>query len=100
MWSTSPSSECCVGASEGISRTLVPNSSEGNDVNQEIDTDEVMAQRAAAAFDAMNAVLALIDERRNDLSGLPAGAALVARADRVRLMYPAQATAEPKAQTA
>ena len=51
-------------------------------------TSEVTAQRITVAFDAVTEVLAVIQRHRHDLSHLPAGRALIKRADRVRALYP------------
>jgi hypothetical protein len=51
------------------------------------DTSEVTAQRLTAAFNAVQDILALIDERRDDLQALPSGRQLVERADATRRAF-------------
>lgn len=48
------------------------------------DTSEVTAQRMTAAFNAVLAVVALIEDNREQLQALPSGRALVERADATR----------------
>ena len=66
-------------ASDAMSRTLVPNQTEET-VMEEQAFPEVTAQRATAAFDAVEEVLEVVLRRADDLSFLPAGRELVARA--------------------
>ena len=80
---------CAAGcASDTVSRTPVPDNGTETTVQDDQFTSEVTAQRMSAAFDAVTEVLAVIQRHRHDLSHLPAGRALVERADRVRAMYP------------
>ena len=76
------------GASDSVSRTPVPDNGTETIVQDDQFTSEVTAQRMSAAFDAVTEVLAVIQRHRHDLSHLPAGRALVERADRVRALYP------------
>jgi hypothetical protein len=76
------------GASDTVSRTPVPDNGTESTVQDDQFTSEVTAQRMSAAFDAVTEVLAVIQRHRHDLSHLPAGRALVERADRVRALYP------------
>ena len=75
-------------ASDSASRTPVPDNGTETIVQDDQFTSEVTAQRMSAAFDAVTEVLAVIQRHRHDLSHLPAGRALVERADRVRALYP------------
>lgn len=75
-------------ASDTVSRTPVPDYGTETTVQDDQFTSEVTAQRITAAFDAVTEVLAVIQSHRHDLSHLPAGRALVERADRVRALYP------------
>lgn len=74
--------------SDQAARTPVPDYRTESTVQDDQFTSEVTAQRMSAAFDAVTEVLAVIQRHRHDLSHLPAGRALVARADRVRALYP------------
>ena len=76
------------GESDSVSRTPVPDNGTETIVQDDQFTSEVTAQRMSAAFDAVTEVLAVIQRHRHDLSHLPAGRALVERADRVRALYP------------
>jgi hypothetical protein len=73
-------------ASGGFSRTSVLSRSEEPVMEHEVPND-VMAQRCMAAHDAVMEVLEVINRRREDLSHVPAGRALVERFDRIRPLW-------------